>query len=240
MKIAHRRFIFISSGDKEHHRRPLSSNVPSSMQKPPISPVTYCRSRAAIELNEWKIHIAHQRISANRISNARNRERAPSLYRHRHDKDKRKYRRKKRKNGTEKAKMSFYSIERGWSLSYTVFPDHHRRRRRWRRRRWLLAFAFCSRSTEHCSLNFETRKITFYQVEYNFATCFFSLSLSISRRMRHCKQRDCFVFVLATVTRARAPMTWQYSERFRSFKIHRRRVSWDAFIALGCLLGCKL
>lgn len=75
------------------------------------------------------------------------------------------------KSREKEAKMSFYSIERGWSMSYTVFPiiiaaaatvaD-------------VVSIVGClAHTTEHCSLNFGTRKITFYQVEYNFATCFF-------------------------------------------------------------------
>lgn len=79
-------------------------------------------------------------------------------------------------------KMSFYSIERRWSMSYTVFPIiisiYHCTMA-------LSSFAFCSRTTEHCSLSFETRNITFYQVEYNFA-CFSSAC------MRRLRARDAY------------------------------------------------
>lgn len=43
---------------------------------------------------------------------------------------------------------------------------------------FLFSFFSCSRTTEQCSLNFVTRKITFYQVEYNF-TSYFLLFLSL-------------------------------------------------------------
>lgn len=127
-------FIFISYGgisiSARHFHRMLTVN---GVQKAPspIRIVVQCRNRIKWMKNSHRT----PKYFSDRISNARNRERVSSIAK----KTKENCRRKKEKKKKEKrqAKMSFYSIERGWSLSYTVFPDHHRRRGH--RHRWLPA-----------------------------------------------------------------------------------------------------
>lgn len=135
---------------------------------------------AAIELNEWKIHIAHESISAieyrtPEIANAL----LPSRQKQKKTVDGKRRRKKKTTENVILFNRTWmvvvvHGFSRSSSSSSAASPSMV----------GSLAFAFCSHTTEHCSLNFETRKITFYQVEYNFASCFFFAWYACTRRSR--------------------------------------------------------